>query len=116
MKKIRLLLFPVILLVFSCLYVATSRPFPCNVDCERFGTFDSAVYSRHSYVRHVYNQSQAYDTLFVAVDTTGLASMNWNLVADSLCVLANNAGLMGRVMKVQTYFVPRFNLAQTTCP
>ena len=114
MKKHILLIIAVVF--YSLLYVATSYPGSCLEDCQKITDLDTTLRKNRDYVYGV-TRCTVYagsDTLCVYVkDTTGI---NWNLLADTTCILATSKGLLRQkvfILKSATY--PPDTLARKTC-
>lgn len=118
MRKRKLLLLPIILTVYSLLFIATKPNYPCDGDCEKVNAFDNALrFNRESYIfgtqRCSYNRIS--DSLCVLVrDTTGI---NWQLLADTACDIATQKGLLQQkifILKLGTS--PLDTVARKVCP
>ncbi len=119
--KVRHSLFLLLILsIYASLYVATSRYTPCEGDCEKVNEVSSKIRNnRQAYIHYLQRCSNRpiSDTLCLYVkDTTGI---NWNLIADSTCYFATQAGLAQ-----QKLFIIKFSatagtpdtLVQQQCP
>jgi hypothetical protein len=95
MRKIKLLILPLILLGYAFLYMATSVDKSiCIDDCEKVHNLSEELHSTRDYVFAVSRCTNVAvsDTLCVYVkDTIGI---NWNLLADTVCMLATQKGLL----------------------
>jgi hypothetical protein len=83
----------IILCFYSILYVATTKQYACDQDCENLGAFNQEFKSTRNYVDMAYRCSRTgnRDTLCVFFrDTTGV---NWSLLGDTACTLATQHGL-----------------------
>lgn len=118
MKNFKSAILTMILIVYALLYMATSKEPICLEDCQKIGDLNSALReNRESYFRYAsrctyYGQS---DTICVSVkDTLGI---NWNLFADTVCLLATQKGLLRQkifILKIGIY--PPDTLARKVCP
>lgn len=93
MQKGKFIILGLILILYGALHIATSYQVPCEDDCEKVGTFSNDLRKNRDYVYGVYRCTNVAvsDTLCVYVkDTIGV---NWNLLADTACVLATQKGL-----------------------
>lgn len=118
MKAIRLLILPVILLIYTFTFMATKPAGVCDDDCERVGAFSSQLYQgRESYVLASYRCSfnRISDTLCITVrDTTGI---DWNVLADTACAIATRNGLLHQQIYIfRTATTPLDTLAKKRCP
>lgn len=118
MKKIKLLLLLAICVFYSFLFIATKPNVPCDDDCEKINAVDSRLRTtREGYIFAVGRCSykRISDSLCVYVrDTTGI---NWNLLADTVCMIATENGLPPQkvlIMKVGTS--PLDTLVKKQCP
>jgi hypothetical protein len=118
MKKKNWVLLPVILLGYTLLFMATKIAEPCDDDCQKVRAVDDALRTnREGYIyatgRCSYNRVS--DSLCVMVrDTTGI---DWNLLADTACIIATQKGLPHQqifVVKIGTS--PMDTLAKKRCP
>lgn len=112
MKKSFLLV--IILSAYAFLYIATTKPVHCEGDCERTLNTYIALNAGRDYVYNVSRCSpQVTDTLCILVkDTTGI---NWDLFADTACMVATQNGLLQQkifVLKNATHDT----LARKSCP
>jgi len=91
------------LVVSSYTFMYTQSETPCDDDCEKLNSLNTALHKNRSYVNYAMRcgQNPASDTLCVWVkDTTGI---NWNLLADTACLLATQNGLYKQNLFVITY-------------
>ncbi len=110
MWKIRYLIFVLIFVVYSALHIATSYQAPCIDDCEKVSDFSKALTTNRDYVYGAYRCTNAAisDTLCVQVkDTIGI---NWNLLADTACILATQNGLP----RQKLFFIRNSNAVRDT--
>ena len=107
MHKIKSLILPLILIGYALLYMATKVASPCLEDCQKISELNQALLqNRQSYCygagRCTYRGQS--DTLCVSVkDTLGI---NWNLFADTVCLLATQKGLVRQkifILKLRYY-------------
>jgi len=118
MKKIKLLILPFLLLLFSILFMATSKQPICDRDCSAVINVGTALRNgRISYVEGVFRcgYSLVSDTLCVFVkDTTGI---DWNSLADTTCMIAAQNGLSGqKIFIVKNFSFPSDTVARKICP
>jgi hypothetical protein len=118
MKKIRFVILPLILAVYTLLFMATKREFPCDDDCQKVRSVEDAL--RTNRETYIYSASRCTnnrisDTLCVLVrDTSGI---NWNLLADTACIIATQKGLLNQqvfILKLGTS--PFDTVARKRCP
>lgn len=118
MKISRLLFFPVILGVYALTFIATKKIEPCDDDCARVRETGSAIFfNRESYVLSVNRCSfnRVSDTLCIYVrDTIGI---NWNLFADTACIIATQKGLPHqKLIVMRPGGAPTDTLVKRQCP
>lgn len=107
------------LVVLSYTFMYTQSETPCNDDCNRVNSFNIALQKNRSYVSYALRCSQnpVSDTLCLWVqDTTGV---NWNLFADTACLLATQNGLYRQKLFIITYDTTRQTLdtlVRKQCP
>jgi hypothetical protein len=115
-QRFKGLLLVIILSFYAALYVATSPSIPCDADCEKVGKVNMELTNR-SYVYMVYRcgMTLTSDTLCVIVqDTTGI---NWNLLADTTCMIAKKYELNNQTVLIYNSGVfPVDTLATVKCP
>jgi hypothetical protein len=117
MKNKKSILLFLILGFYSVLYIATKRVLPCEADCQSVLTVQQNLRMNRSYVEGVFRCSYrlASDTLCVMVkDTIGV---NWNLLADTACSIATQAGLLQqKIFIIKNWSSPIDTLARKVCP
>lgn len=117
MRKIKLLILSLILIIYASLYIATSKDVPCEGDCEKLSQITYALSNSRTYVFGVYRctQPRISDSLCVYVkDTLGI---NWNLFADTVCIIATQHGLLQqKIFVLKTGTSPPDTLARKICP
>ncbi len=117
-KRYRFIVLTLILASYSLLYIATSKKFPCDSDCEAMQTLDSLVRDNREYVYYAgrCNRPVASDSICVWVkDTSGI---DWNLLADTVCQMANSRGMLQQkifVLKASSTGIPD-TVAKKQCP
>jgi hypothetical protein len=118
MKKVKLLILPFLLIVFSLFFMATSKQPICDRDCSAVVDVGTALRNgRTSYVEGVYRcgYSLVSDTLCVYVkDTTGI---DWDRLADTTCMIAAQRGLSGqKIFILKNFSYPTDTVARKNCP
>ncbi|HWR32229.1 MAG TPA: hypothetical protein VN451_01785, partial [Chitinophagaceae bacterium] len=117
-NKYTILLF--ILTGYSFLFIATSvdKEIICDSDCEKIYNLNQALINgRSSYIYGVSRctRTNPSDTICVFVkDTIGI---NWNLLADTACILATQQGLLQQkifILKNSQY--PPDTVSRKQCP
>ena len=116
-KNIKSAILPLILIGYALLYIATKKN-TCFEDCQKINELNQALLqNRQSYFygagRCTYRGQS--DTLCVSVkDTLGI---NWNLFADTVCLLATQKGLLRqKIFILKTGIYPPDTLARKVCP
>lgn len=107
-KRYRFIFLTLILISYSLLYIATTKSFPCDSDCETMAAVDTLIQKNRDYV---YTANRCYrpssDSICVWVkDTSGI---DWNLLADTVCQVASSKGLLQQyiiVLKVNSTGIP----------
>ncbi|MBN8689020.1 MAG: hypothetical protein J0M10_18565 [Chitinophagales bacterium] len=98
MKLFKPLLLPLILVLFSFLYMATSVDKSCTtLDCQQFSMIADEVRSGRDWVQQVNRCRGAADICVYVKDTTGI---NWDLFADTVCQIATAEGLLNQTVYV----------------
>lgn len=116
MKKANLFFF-LIISFYGLLYIATSVNKPCDGDCEKIRNLSNFFLKDSNYIYPPWPCGiiTSYDTLCVNIkDTT---ARDWNLLADSICVIATQDGLPKR----QIFIINNFNnvpdtIVKKSCP
>jgi predicted 3-demethylubiquinone-9 3-methyltransferase (glyoxalase superfamily) len=104
LKRFKFFFLSLLLISYALLYIATSKPFPCDADCEAMTALDTLVKKNRDYV---YTANRCYqpasDSICVWVkDSSGI---DWNLLADTVCQVATSKGLLQQyiiVLKVNS--------------
>jgi hypothetical protein len=114
--KNRKLLFFGILFCYAFMYIATSKQPLCNDDCEKTEKVASILLQDKKYVQSVYRctQPRISDTLCVFVKD--MIGINWNLLADTTCLLATQNGLLQQKIFVLKGNYPYDTVARKICP
>lgn len=117
MKKIKILIFPFIIVLYGLIYVATSVEKECLGDCETMMLFNEALRENRNYVHGASKcgRSAGSDTLCINVkDSIGI---NWNLLADTACMLATQKGLLRqKLFLIRTVNSIRDTILFKQCP
>lgn len=117
MRKINFLILSLILIVYASLYIATSKDVPCEGDCDKVYQTGKSLSNSRTYVLSTNRCTLpgVFDTLCIYVkDTIGI---NWNLFADTACIIATQHGLLQQkifVLKIGTS--PPDTLVKKVCP
>lgn len=117
-KRFRFLFLSLILVTYSLLYIATTKKWNCDADCERIDAIDSVLSKDRNYVYYTgrCGWQQGSDSICVWVkDTTGI---DWNLLADTVCQVANVNGLARQkifILKTTNSGLPD-TVARKQCP
>lgn len=119
MPKIKFLILSLILMGYALLYMATSKE-TCFEECEKIYKLNESLKLNRPYVlgasRCVYTY-RTVDSLCVQVkDTIGI---NWNLLADTVCMIAAQKGLLNQKVLILVYRNATFTydtLAYKQCP
>jgi hypothetical protein len=101
-KKTGWLILALVVLSYTFMYTQSDR-FACNDDCEKINSLNTALHANRNYVSYVLRcgQNPVSDTLCLWVkDTTGI---DWNLFADTACLLATQNGLYKQKFFIITY-------------
>jgi len=116
MKRLKVLLLPLILISYALLYIATSKEFPCNEDCNKVMRVDTTLTRHHDYVWYVTRcgANVVTDTLCIYVKDT--AGINWDLFADTTCQVATQVGLSSQKIFIIKATTPFDTLAKKQCP
>ncbi len=116
MKKNSVLVLLVCLVFYAGLYIATSKQYICEGDCEKLIKITEVLQANKSYV---YGASrctgrQGSDTLCVYVqDTIGI---DWNNLADTTCHIAQENGLFQqKVFVIKNGTFPNDTVARKIC-
>lgn len=117
-KKNRFFILSIILIIYSLIFIATSKDVICEGDCEKINNFNSAIRNgRESYVEWAFRcgPNQLHDEICILVkDTSGI---NWNLLADTACNLATQKGLLQqKIFIIKNFSSPPDTLARKVCP
>jgi len=112
-----------VVLSYVFMYTETKERYLCDDDCEKIQAIDSMLIKSHDYVYTVYRCYQSYstpqasDTLCVNVkDTIGV---NWDLLADTICMLASQNGLNHQKVFIYKYDTATYlfdTLVKKNCP
>jgi hypothetical protein len=118
MKRNHKFLILLILAAYSLLYIATSYQVPCEGDCEKVSQVSERIRNnRQSYVYSANRCGSPYipsDSICVYVkDTIGV---DWNLLADSTCYFATQAGLPQQKVFIMKAGLPNDTLVIRQCP
>ena len=117
MRIIKSLILPLIFIVYAFLYIATTKNIPCDGDCEKVYQTGIVLRNSRTYVYGVYRctQPRISDTLCVMVkDTIGI---NWNLFADTVCIIATQQGLIRqKIFVLKNGTSPPDTLSRKVCP
>ena len=112
-----MMILPLIVIVYASLYIATSKDVPCEGDCQKVYETGIAISNSRTYVYGVYRctQPRISDTLCIIVkDTLGI---NWNLFADTVCIIATQQGLIQqKIFVLKSGTSPPDTLARKVCP
>jgi hypothetical protein len=110
----------IILTSYSLLFIATSidKEIICDGDCEKISNFNQALKNgRSSYIygANRCTRTNPSDTLCVFVkDTIGI---NWNLLADTACILATQQGLLQQIIFIlKNSQYPPDTVSRKQCP
>jgi len=116
--KYKNLLFVVILLSYSLLYIATSYQVPCEEDCEKMDNFNTAIRNgRDGYVLWSYRCGPNPNTDTICVFVKDTLGVNWNLLADTACIIATQKGLLQqKILIIKNFSSPVDTLARKSCP
>ena len=117
MRKIKLLILPLILIGYALLYMATSVPEKCFEDCQKVSEFSNALITNRAYIYGAFRCSYTAvsDTLCVYADRS--VAINWNLFADTACLIATQHGLpRQKIFIIDNRNTPSDTLAQKQCP
>jgi hypothetical protein len=102
---------------YSLLYIATTPPERCFEDCQKLSKLNDLLRKDRNYLYGVHRCTSRYslDTLCINVkDTTGV---NWNLLADTVCLYAKSVGLSQQmVLVLNNAIYPPDTLARKKCP
>jgi hypothetical protein len=117
MKKAKILLLPLILIVFSFLYMATSVPDRCLEDCQKVNEFSVALQQNRNYIYGVYRCSRSANGDTLCIYAYDSVLVNWNLLADTACAIATQKGLVRQTLFIlDNRFFPVDTLAVKQCP
>ncbi|HET6994462.1 MAG TPA: hypothetical protein VFI06_05755 [Chitinophagaceae bacterium] len=117
MNLLKRLIPALIIVVFSLLYVATTKVVPCDDYCQQLYRLDTMVMRNRSYVGFVapcIHRVPKSDTLCVEINNP--PSIDWNLFADTVCTYATQVGMKGQTILVIKFGSPNDTLAKKYCP
>jgi len=116
MKRFKVLLLPLILISYALLYIATTKVFICNEDCNNVMRVDTTLTRRYNYVWNVARcgANVVTDTLCIYVKDT--AGINWDLFADTTCQVATQVGLSRQKIFIIKATTPFDTLVKKQCP
>jgi hypothetical protein len=117
MRKLKWLILPLILIVYAFLYIATTKNVECEGDCDKVYQTGKSLSNSRTYVLSTYRCTLpgVSDTLCIYVkDTIGI---NWNLFADTVCIIATQQGLIRqKIFVLKNGTSPPDTLARKVCP
>lgn len=113
MKKIKqTLALLTILGVYACLYMATSKPFPCEGDCEKLERVGDLLQQKSS-VQYAYGNERDSSFNISVYDST---QSIWTGLADTACIYLGDHGLNRYKVSVTKYRNYLDTLAKRQCP
>lgn len=104
MKFIKLLILPAILAVYMLFFMATSRPYKCDADCETIVRLhDRLRIGRDSLQLSVARCSYNLVSDTICVHVNGAYNWNWQGLADTACLQATDLGLRQQKIFILSY-------------
>ena len=113
-KQTKLLLFPLILVSYALLYLATSvddKEYPCDERCLKERSVMTELRKR-VYVKGGVGQQDS--TFIIMVNDS--AAQNWKALADTGCIYLKVYNLPYKTVHVYNIQNPQSKLATTSCP
>jgi hypothetical protein len=117
MKGVKKLIFPLIIISYSLLYLATTKVVPCDGDCAKIFRVDTMLTKNRDYIWYVgrcISGRPANDTICVLVKDT--AGIDWNLLADTACQITSLVGLPGQKIIIMKSGAIPDTVAKKQCP
>ena len=112
----RLILFTVVAF-YALLYVATKPAERCFDDCQKLNDLDELLMKDRSYVYGVSRCLPVYTDTLLCVGVKDTIGINWDLLADTICLYANSVGLSRQTILILNHQVyPPDTLARKKCP
>lgn len=111
-----LILFTVVAF-YALLYVATRPPERCFDDCQKQIELNKLLRKDRTYVYGASRCSPVYTDTLLCVGVKDTIGINWNLLADTICLYANSVGLSGQTILILNHQVyPPDTLGRKKCP
>lgn len=105
------------IIFYALLYIGTRKDPKCEEECQKLSALYTSLTLNRNYVYGVYRCTYRLvsDSLCVYVkDTTGI---NWNLFADTVCIIATSSGLpRQKIFILNNMVFPPDTLARKDCP
>jgi hypothetical protein len=101
-KRSRWLLLALVIASYTFMYTQSDR-YACDDDCKKVESLNNALVSGRTYIYSIgrCGVSRVSDTLCLLVKDT--AAMDWNLLADTACLMATQNSLYHQKLFIITY-------------
>lgn len=115
--KMKFFFLLLIISLYGILYVATDKFPQCNGDCEKFEKLENYFLKDSNYIYSLRGCGRAmqFDSICIPIKDT-IASINWNVFADSVCAIATQFGLPKRhIFIINNFSNPTDTSVQRSC-
>jgi hypothetical protein len=114
-SRYRFLVFSLILVFYSFLYIATRKEPPCENDCPKIQAVAATLTAGYTYIYGINRcENQPTGLCVFVMDTPGV---DWNHLADTTCFLAKQQNLYAQqVLILKNGSYPYDTLGRAQCP